>query len=58
LFTTTAWRSAHAEQLPIVDDGKVISMKIFGMDKSGNIMKTMTIGPDGAIARELFEVKL
>lgn len=50
------WRKR--EWTTIVDEGKVTSMKIFGMDKSGSILKTMTFEPDSAIARELFEEAL
>jgi len=50
------WRKR--EWTTIVDEGKVTSMKIFGMDKSGSILKTMTFEPDSVIARELFEEAL
>lgn len=46
------WRTR--EWTTIIDEGKVTSMKIYGMDKSGNILKAMTIEPDSAIAKELF----
>ena len=46
------WRTR--EWTTIVDEGKVTSMKIYGMDKTGNILKTTTIEPDSAIAEELF----
>jgi hypothetical protein len=38
----------------IVQEGKVTSMNIFGMDKDGNIIKTMKTEPDSEIARDLF----
>ncbi len=46
------WRAR--EWTTIVDEGKVTAMKIYGMDKSGNILKSTTIEPDGAIAKKLF----
>lgn len=46
------WRTR--EWTTIVDEGKVTSLKIYGMDTSGNIMKTMAIEPDGIIAKKLF----
>ena len=46
------WRTR--EWTTIVDEGKVTSMKIYGMDKLGNILKSTTMEPDGAIAKNLF----
>lgn len=38
----------------IVDEGKVTSINIFGMDKKGNILDTTKIKPNGEIAKKLF----
>lgn len=46
------WRTR--EWTTIVDEDKVSLLKIYGMDTSGNILKAMTIEPDGIIAKELF----
>lgn len=51
----TTWKGR--EWPTIVDEGKVTSIKIIGMDSAGNIMETMKIKPDSKIAEELFKGK-
>jgi len=47
------WRGR--EWPTIVEEGKVTSMNIFGMDKEGNILETMTMAPDSDLAKSLFK---
>lgn len=49
------WRGR--EWPTIVDEGRVTSIKIIGMDSAGNIMDTMKIKPDSEIAEDLFKGK-
>ena len=46
------WRGR--EWPTIVDEGKVTSMNIFGMDKDGTIVETITMKPDSDAAKALF----
>lgn len=46
------WRGR--EWPTIVDEGKVRVMNIFGMDRSGNVVKTMKVDPLSNLAKELF----
>ena len=41
----------------IVDEGKVTSLNIFGVDAAGNIIDMMKLKPNSSIARDLFEGK-
>jgi len=49
------WR--ETEWPTIVNEGKVTSMNIFGMDASGNVIDSVKLEPDGDIARGLFGAK-
>lgn len=51
----TTWRGR--EWPTIVDEGKVTSINIIGMDSAGNIIDTMKIKPDSEIAEQLFKGK-
>lgn len=46
------WR--NREWPTLVEEGKVTSMNIFGMDSSGNILKTMKMEPDSIMAEKIF----
>lgn len=46
------WRGR--EWPTIVDEGKVTSINIFSMDRAGNILDTMKVKPDSAVAEKLF----
>mgnify|MGYP000677853526 CR=1 FL=1 len=46
------WR--QKEWPTIVNEGKVVSMNIYGMDNAGNILQTMKTTPDSVVAEKLF----
>ena len=38
----------------IVEEGKVTSIRIFGMDRAGNLIDSMEMKPGSTVAKELF----